>query len=67
MLFSTLARIIIAVHKWGMILQASNNDAKLEKLNVTNEYSLLFWREGILVLYEDGYFLVESFCDEVGV
>lgn len=60
-----IARIIIAVHKWGMILQASNNDAKLEKLNVTNEYSLLFWREGILVLYEDGYFLVESFCDEM--
>ena len=31
----------------------------------TNNYSMVYWREGILVSYKSGKFLVESFKDNV--
>ena len=60
-----LARLIIAVHKWGMIIVDNDGKSSSKRSATTDEYSLVFWREGVLALYYDGYFLVESFEDDV--
>ena len=34
-------------------------------LSVTKNYSMVYWREGMLVVYQAGHFRVESFKDDV--
>lgn len=51
---------MIAVNKWGM--QVAEEGASEMS---TDNYSSVLWREGILVTYNDGFFLVESFNDDV--
>ena len=70
-----LARLIVAVHKWGMIFldQESFDESSSEPsessptkgVKIDKSYSMMYWREGIIVNYQAGNFLVESFKDEV--
>lgn len=71
-----LARLIIAVRKWGMIV--SDQDDEDDEAVISNpqatkcataskNYSMFYWRQGILVMYEAGSFVVESFKDIVRV
>ena len=65
--------MIIAIHKWGMIVSddEEDEDEELHKNEAsrgemtTENYSMVYWREGILVMYEAGSFLVQSFKDDV--
>ncbi|XP_066918410.1 leucine-rich repeat serine/threonine-protein kinase 1-like isoform X2 [Clytia hemisphaerica] len=52
-----IARLMIAVQKWGM--QISD-----EPTSETENYEHKVWREGVMVTYDDGFYLVESFHDE---
>ena len=55
------ARLMIAVQKWGMQVSDGTNETSSESEN----YEHKVWREGVLVTYDDGFYLVESFHDEV--
>ena len=65
--------MIIAIHKWGMIVSDQDDDeeddlpANVRSKNETTaqNYSMVYWREGILVVYEAGSFLIQSFKDNV--
>lgn len=46
---------MIAVEKWSCQIQGGEQGTT---------YSKYLWNEGLLVTYEDGYFLVEGFHDE---
>lgn len=51
---------MIAVHKWGMqITEDGSSDTS------NDGYSSVLWRKGIVVTYNDGFFLVEAFNDDV--
>ena len=52
---------MIAVQKWGMQVSDGTNETSSESEN----YEHKVWREGVLVTYDDGFYLVESFHDEV--
>lgn len=57
-----LARIMIAVQKWGIFVTDEENeddDPQDEK------YEHKVWQEGVLVTYDEGFFLIESFDDNV--
>ena len=76
-MFSLSARLIVAVHRWGMITndQDAEGAASLDQpllnrpkgVTIASNYSMLYWREGILVTYPAGNFLVESFKDNVSI
>ncbi|XP_047142009.1 leucine-rich repeat serine/threonine-protein kinase 1 isoform X1 [Hydra vulgaris] len=51
-----IARTIIALTRWGTGLSAEVNE---------EDYKTIFWREGILVLFNNCYFLVESFVENL--
>merc|ERR1719494_687015 len=63
-----IARLIIAVHKWGMIVGGDSNSVsngqQSRGMLLTSDYWMVFWKEGLKVVYGGGYFLVESFNDE---
>ena len=59
-LFCSIARLMIAVHKWGVQVDEEGGSE-----TDTEQYSSTLWKNGILVVYNDGFFLVESFQDEV--
>ena len=42
-----------------------NNPPAQKGVTLTKNYSMIYWREGILVIYEMGKFLIESFTDHV--
>ena len=50
--------MVIAVQKWGM--QVCEEDGA-----VSDNYQSKLWRQGLLVTYDGGFFLVESFHDDV--
>jgi len=50
--------MVIAVQKWGM--QILEGDEM-----VSDNYQSKLWRQGLLVTYDGGFFLVESFHDDV--
>ena len=45
--------------------QLSNYPPAQKGVTLTKNYSMIYWREGILVIYEMGKFLIESFTDHV--
>ena len=49
---------MIAVEKWSSQVQCGVQQT------TDTSYSKHFWNEGLLITYEDGYFLVEGFHDE---
>uniref|UniRef100_A0A7M5VAP0 non-specific serine/threonine protein kinase n=1 Tax=Clytia hemisphaerica TaxID=252671 RepID=A0A7M5VAP0_9CNID len=49
-----IARLVIAVQKWSLQIQQDGNTG----------YTKQLWRKGLMVTYEDGYFLIESFHDQ---
>ena len=53
-LLDLLARVVIAVQKWSLQVQQ----------NEETTFNKFLWRNGLLITYEDGYFLVEAFHDE---
>ena len=53
---------MIAVQKWGMFITDDNEE---EEDTTCDNYEHKVWREGVLVTYDDGFFLVESFDDDV--
>lgn len=55
--------MIISVHKWGIIVSDQKEDDENEA--ESKNYTMAYWREGILVVYEAGSFLIESFKDHV--
>ena len=50
-----ITRLIVSVQRWRTIEQIKEES-----------YSLVYWREGIGVVYEGGYFQVESYQELVG-
>ena len=50
-----LTRLIVSVQRWRTIEHIKEES-----------YSLVYWREGIGVVYEGGYFQVESYKEMVG-
>jgi len=50
-----ITRLIVSVQRWRAIEQIKEES-----------YSLVYWREGIGVVYEGGYFQVESYQELVG-
>lgn len=48
---------MIAVEKWSCQIQRGEQVAE-------TSYSKYLWNDGLLITYEDGYFLVEGFHDE---
>ena len=58
--FIILARIMIAVQKWGIFVTDEVDDDAQE-----DNYEHKVWQEGVLVTYDEGFFLVESFEDDV--
>ena len=63
--------MIIAVHKWGMIVSDQDEDGELSDDETVKDdadaenFSMDYWREGIMVMYESGSFLIQSFKDTV--
>ncbi len=66
----------MAVHKWGMIFldqesfdessgEPSEASSPTKGVTIDKSFSMMYWREGIIVNYQAGNFLVESFKDEV--
>ena len=49
-----ITRLIVSVQRWRTIEQIKEES-----------YSLVYWREGIGVVYEGGYFKVESYQELV--
>ena len=43
-----------------------SNGQQSRGMLLTSDYWMVFWKEGLKVVYGGGYFLVESFNDEVG-
>lgn len=50
-----ITRLMVSVQRWRAIEQITEES-----------YSLVYWREGIGVVYEGGYFQVESYHELVG-
>ena len=53
-----VARLCIAIHSWGVDSNENNGSDD-------DKFSFIFWREGILSMHDDGFFLLESFTDQV--
>ena len=51
---------MIAVQKWGIFVTDEVDDDAQE-----DNYEHKVWQEGVLVTYDEGFFLVESFEDDV--
>eukprot|EP00794_Sanderia_malayensis_P013704 gene13704-15131_t len=70
-----IARLIMAVHKWGMLFMEQETDADnnvkdsvpnpIIGATTTTNYTMIYWREGIFVSYDAGRFLIESFKDDI--
>lgn len=52
---------MIAVQKWGIFVAEEGQGHHPD----TESYEHKVWREGVLVTYDDGFFLLESFQDDV--
>lgn len=53
---------MIAVQKWGIfVTDEDNEDGNTQE----DTFEHKVWKEGVLVTYDEGFFLVESFDDDV--
>ena len=70
-----IARLMIAIQKWGVAeglgdelisSEAGKTVRKTSNLRpVPHGYSMIYWREGMGVVYDGGHLMVESFRDKV--
>lgn len=65
---------MIAVQRWGtdeglgdqLICEEDGQDIRSSNFRpVPHGYSMIYWREGMGVVYEGGHFLVESYAEKV--